>query len=95
MISAKDSLVGGAVGVGLPDEAALAEVACLSATLGPWRLTTLRLFRSTLVTAGGGSAEAYDFGVGGGSLAAASVYSVGGGTIVGWLVSMMIRSGGC
>jgi hypothetical protein len=26
---------------------------------------------------------------------AASVNSVGGGTIVGWLVSMTIRSGGC
>ena len=48
-----------------------------------------------MVTTGGGAAEAYAFGVGGGSIGAASVNSVGGGTIVGWLVSMTIRSGGC
>jgi hypothetical protein len=97
MISAKDNLVGGAVVAGLPDDpaAALAEAVCLSATLGPCRPITFRFLRSTLVTAGGGAVEAYDLGVGGGSLAAASVNSVGGGTIVGWLVSMMIRSGGC
>jgi hypothetical protein len=72
----------------------LANCGWLGASLGPCRLVTFRLFLSTPITVGGGPADAYDC-TGDGSLGAAFVNSVGGGTIVGWLVSMMMRSGDC
>ena len=88
----KDSLVSGTgvSGAGVP-----ANGDWLDASLGPCRLVTFRLFLSTPITVGGGPADAYDCNGGDGSLGAASVNSVGGGTIVGWLVSMMMRSGDC
>src|ERR1700682_3799639 len=46
------------------------------------------------MTVGGGVVEAYDCS-GDGSPGTASSTSVSDGTIVGWLVSMTIRSGGC
>jgi hypothetical protein len=87
----KDSLVSG---TGVSGAGVLANGGWLGARLGPCRLVTFRLFISTSITVGGGPADAYDC-AGDGSLGAASVNSVGGGTIVGWLVSMMMRSGGC
>ena len=92
----KDNLVSGTVVAEPPPAAAgaLANGGWLDASLGPCRLVTFRLFLSTSITVAGGPADAYDC-TGDGSLGAASVNSVGGGTIVGWLVSMMMRSGGC
>src|ERR1700730_14643620 len=48
-----------------------------------------------LTTVAGEAAEAYDCIDGDGSSGTASANRFGGGTIVGWLVSMTIRSGGC
>jgi hypothetical protein len=92
----KDNLVSGTVVAEPPLVAAgvLANGGWLGASLGPCRLMTFRLFLSTPITVGGATADAYDWS-GDGSLGATSVNSVGGGTIVGWLVSMMMRSGGC
>ena len=96
IISMKDNLVSGTVVAEPPPAAAgvLANGGWLDASLGPCRLVTFRLFLSTSITVAGGPADAYDC-TGDGSLGAASVNIVGGSTIVGWLVSMMMRSGGC
>jgi hypothetical protein len=90
-----DNLVSGTVVSELPLATAgvLANGGWLAATLGSCRLMTFRLFLSTSTTVGGGAAEAYDCS-GDGSPAIASPTSVGGGTMVGWLVSMIMRSGG-
>src|SRR6202048_3452223 len=48
-----------------------------------------------LTTVAGEAADAYDCIDGDGWSGTASGNSFGGGTIVGWLVSMTIRSGGC
>jgi hypothetical protein len=92
MISANDNLVSGTVVAATVR--VLANVGCLSATLGPCRLMTFRLRLSTSTTVGGGATDAYDCS-GDGALGTASATSTGGGTIVGWLVSMTTRSGGC
>jgi hypothetical protein len=53
------------------------------------------LFLSTSIAMGRGGAEASECTDGGGWSGTASANRVGGGTIVGKLVSMTIRSGGC
>jgi hypothetical protein len=96
IISMKDNLVSGTV-VAEPPLAATAVLAnggWLAATLGPCRLMPFRLFLSTSITVGGGAVDAYDWS-GDGSPGTASPTSVGGGIMVGWLVSMKTRSGGC
>ena len=97
MISAKDSLVGWTVVPALPPATAgvPANAGWSGATLGGCRLTTFRFFCSGLTTVAGEVAEAYDSSSGDGWSGTASANSVGGGTIVGWVVSMSIRSGGC
>jgi len=87
----KDNLVSG---TGVAAAGVLANGSWLDASLGPCRLMAFRFFWSTSIGVGGEAADACDWS-GDGSLGAASVNSVGGGTIVGWLVSMMMRSGGC
>jgi len=86
----KDNLVSETVVAEPP----LAATGVLANGLGPRRLMPFRLFLSTSITVGGGAVDAYD-----GVLMArpepASPTSVGGGTMVGWLVSMTTRSGGC
>src|SRR5712672_679422 len=96
IISMKDNLVSGTAVAEPPPAAAgaLANGGWLDASLGPCRLVTFRRFLSTSISVGGGPDDAYDR-TGDGSLGAASANSVGGSTIVGWLVSMMMRSGGC
>ena len=90
IISTKDNLVSG---TGVAAAGVRANGGWLSASLGPCRLMTFRLFSPTLITVDGGPADAYDWSRDG-SPGIAFVNSVGGGTIVGWLVSMMMRSGG-
>ena len=95
IVSMKDNLVGGPVVVELPLATAGALANCLlAATLGSCGLMTfpLFLFLSTSTTVG--DTDAYDCS-GDGSLGTASSTSAGGGTIVGWLVSITTRSGGC
>jgi hypothetical protein len=96
MISEKDNLVSGTVAAELPLATAevLANGGWVAAILGPCRLTIFRLFLSTPTTVGSGGADAYDCS-GEGSLVIVGPTSIGGGTMVGWLVSMTTRSGGC
>jgi hypothetical protein len=92
-ISVKDNLVSGLVVQELPfaTEGTRANDGCLAATLGPSRLMAFRLFITSIVV-GGGDADAYDWS-GFCSPGTTSPTSVGGGTRVGWLVSMIMRSG--
>ena len=90
IISMKDNLVSETVVAEPP----LAATGVLANGLGPCGLMPFRLFLSTSITVGGGAVDAYDWS-GDGSAGTASPTSVGGGTMVGWLVSMRTRSGGC
>jgi hypothetical protein len=94
MISANDNLVSGTAvaELRLGARGVLPIGGCLTTTLGPRRLTTFRLFLSASITGGGAAPDAYDCSDDG-SPGTAFPTSVGGGSIVGWLVSMTMRSG--
>jgi hypothetical protein len=97
MISANDNLVGATVVAGATFAATFVgdDGACLAATSFTCRLTAFDRFMSTSTTFGRGAVGAYDCTGGGGRSGTASANGVGDGTMVGWLVSMTIRSGDC
>jgi hypothetical protein len=95
MRSLKDSLTGGGFVAGLCLVAAgvLANCGRSGANLGILRLFGFCFLCSTSDIAVGGGTEANDCR--GADLLAIVSSTIGGGVIVGWLVSMMTRSGGC
>jgi hypothetical protein len=97
MMFANDNLIVGTVvaGAALTTAAVADDGVCLAATSFTCRLIAGDRFFSTSTTFRRGAVEACACTGGGGSSGTASPNSVGDGTMVGWLVSMTIRSGDC